>query len=126
MLQELSGGEEAQAFSVASALVEGLFQGGEHSLLLAAAPLLKNRDLFREVLSRLSAIFRDGMVLRAGGGSLLGGAPELADKLGDLPMKQLIQLPPLVEEARQGLERNGNTALLVTDFCLRLRETAGR
>ena len=51
---------------------------------------------------------------------------ELADKLGDLPMKQLIQLPPLVEEARQGLERNGNTALLVTDFCLRLRETAGR
>ena len=126
MLQELSGGEEAQAFSVASALVEGLFQGGEHSLLLAAAPLLKNRDLFREVLSRLSAIFRDGMVLRAGGGSLLGGAPELADKLGDLPMKQLIQLPPLVEEARQGLERNGNSALLVTDFCLRLRETAGR
>ena len=95
-------------------------------MLLAVAPLLKNRDLFREVLSRLSAIFRDGMVLRAGGGSLLGGAPELADKLGDLPMKQLIQLPPLVEEARQGLERNGNTALLVTDFCLRLRETAGR
>ena len=32
----------------------------------------------------------------------------------------------VVEEARQGLERNANMALLVTDFCARLREAAGR
>lgn len=95
-------------------------------MLLAAAPLQKDRELFREVLARLSAIFRDGLVLRAGGSSLLGGAPQLADKLGDLPMKRLIQLPAVVEEARQGLERNANMALLVTDFCARLREAAGR
>ena len=118
--------EEAQAFSIAVALAQGLLETGEHPMLLAAAPLQKDRELFREVLARLSAIFRDGLVLRAGGSSLLGGAPQLADKLGDLPMKRLIQLPAVVEEARQGLERNANMALLVTDFCARLREAAGR
>lgn len=41
-------------------------------------------------------------------------------------MKRLIRLPAVVEEARQGLERNANMALLVTDFCARLREAAGR
>ena len=62
------------------------------------------RDRFREALTRLSFIFRDALVLRAGGSAVLGGAPELADKLGDLPMKRLVQLPPLVEDVykRQG------------------------
>ena len=126
MLQELAGGEEAQAFSIAVALAKGLLEPGEHAMLLAVAPLLKNRELFREVLTRLSFIFRDALVLRAGGSAVLGGAPELADKLGDLPMKRLVQLPPLVEDCRQKLDRNANMALLATDFCVRLREAVGR
>lgn len=126
MLEELAGGEEAQAFAIAQAMAQGLLESGEHALLLAAAPLQKDRALFREVLSRLGALFRDGVVLRAGGTHTLGGAPELADKLGDLPMKSLIQLPALVEEYRQKLERNANQSLLATDFCVRLREAVGR
>ena len=126
MLQELAGGEEARAFSIAAALAKGLLEPGEHAMLLAAAPLLKNRELFREALTRLSFIFRDALVLRAGGSAVLGGAPELADKLGDLPMKRLVQLPPLVEDCRQKLDRNANMALLATDFCVRLREAVGR
>ena len=119
-------GRQAQAFSIAVALAKGLLEPGEHAMLLAVAPLLKNRELFREVLTRLSFIFRDALVLRAGGSAVLGGAPELADKLGDLPMKRLVQLPPLVEDCRQKLDRNANMALLATDFCVRLREAVGR
>ncbi len=126
MLQELAGGEEARAFAIAQAMAEGLLEPGEHSLLLAAASLQKNRDLFREVLSRLGMLFRDGLVLRAGGSAVLGGAPQLADKLGALPMKRLALLAPLAEEYRQKLDRNANMALLVTEFCVRLREAAGR
>ena len=126
MLQELSGGEEAKAFAIAAAMAQGLLEPGEHSLLLAAAPLQKNRDLFREVLVRLGMLFRDGLVLRAGGSAVLGGSPELADKLGALPMKRLALLAPLAEEYRQKLDRNANMALLVTDLCIRLREAAGR
>ena len=71
-------------------------------------------------------IFRDGFVLRAGGNTVLGGAPELADRLGDLPVKRLALLPPLVEEFRQKLERNANMGLLAADLCVRLREAVGR
>ena len=98
----------------------------EEGLLLAAAPLQKDRELFREVLSRLGLIFRDACVLRAGGKAVLGGASQAADRLSALPRKQLMALPPLAEEYRQKLERNANMALLTTDLCVRLREAAGR
>ena len=83
MLQELAGGEEAQAFSIAVALAKGLLEPGEHAMLLAAAPLLKNRELFREVLTRLSLYFpgrpgaagrgQRGAGGRAGAGGQAGG-----------------------------------------------------
>ena len=96
-------------------------------MLLAAAPLQKDRELFREVLARLSAIFRDGLVLRAGGGAPCWGArPSWRTSWGICPMKRLIQLPAVVEGRPARLERNANMALLVTDFCARLREAAGR
>ena len=126
METELAGGEEAQAFSIAAAMAQALLEPAEHHLLLAAAPLQKNRELFAEVLVRLAAIFRDGLAARAGGKALVGGAPQAADKLGALPLKRLALLPPLAEEFRQKLERNANQALLVTDFCARLREAVGR
>ena len=43
MLQELAGGEEAQAFSIAVALAQGLLETGEHPMLLAAAPPAKGQ-----------------------------------------------------------------------------------
>lgn len=126
MLEELEGGTSAQAFSIAQAMALAVTDPREEGLLLAAAPLQKDRELFREVLSRLGLIFRDACVLRAGGKAVLGGAPQAADRLSALPRKQLMALPPLAEEYRQKLERNANMALLTTDLCVRLREAAGR
>lgn len=48
-------------------------QGAPHAV--GGGPLQKDRELFREVLARLSAIFRDGLVLRAGGAPCWGRAP---------------------------------------------------
>ncbi len=126
MLEELSGGASAQAFAIAQAMALAVLEPREDGLFLAAAPLQKDRDLFREVLRRLGLIFRDACVLRAGGKALLGGAPQAADRLSALPRKQLMALPPLAEEYRQKLERNANMALLTVDLCVRLREAAGR
>ena len=126
MLEELEGGTSAQAFSIAQAMALAVTDPREEGLLLAAAPLQKDRELFREVLSRLGLIFRDACVLRAGGKAVLGGASQAADRLSALPRKQLMALPPLAEEYRQKLERNANMALLTTDLCVRLREAAGR
>lgn len=126
MQEELNGGEARQAFSVARAIAAAVTASGEHELLKAAAPLQKDRRLCQETLSRLGVIFRDACVLRAGGTTELGGASQEADKLSSLPREGLFQLPGLVEEFRQKLDRNANMALLVTDFCARLRYMAGR
>lgn len=126
MLGELENGFQRQAMEVACAMVQAMTARGGHQLLRAAAPLQKDRALLREVLQRLGLIFRDACVLRWGGTALLGGAPEEADRLGDLPQGQLLSLPGIVEEYRQGLERNGSMGLLVTCLCADLRAAAGR
>lgn len=126
MQDELENGGAKRAAETAQAIALALPGRGAHGLLAATAPLLKDRELCRQTLSRLETIFRDALVLRCGGKTLLGGAPEAADRLADLPVKQLAQLPGLAEEARQNLERNANTSLLITQFCAALREAVGR
>lgn len=64
-------------------------------------PVLKDRKLFREVLTRLSLIFRDALVLRMGGAAMLGGAPEEAQALCALPKRRLAALPGLAEDLKQ-------------------------
>lgn len=125
MSAEISGGEAAAAAELAAAMAAGMLGKGD-ALLKAAAPLQKDRKLCGEVLDRLAVIFRDACVLRAGGKRELSGAPEVVDRLCDLPMSCLMQLPGLAEEFRQKLERNANMPLLVTCLCARLKETAGR
>jgi len=125
MLEEAEGGASARAAEIAAAIASGMLGRGD-ILLKAAAPLQKDRKLCGDVLSRLAVIFRDACVLRAGGTSLLGGAPREADLLCSLPMNRLCRLPDIAEEFRRKLERNANMPLLVTCLCSRLREIAGR
>lgn len=126
MREELAGGGAAEAMSIALAITAGMTASNGHELLKAATPLQKDRKLFREVLSRLTVIFRDACALRAGGSAVLSGAKKEADKLGSLPMKQLSQLPGLVERYIQKLDRNANMTLLTASFCAQLRRLAGR
>lgn len=125
MLDEINGGESAQAAETAAKIAAAVV-GKSDDLLKAAAPLQKDRKLCGEVLQRLAIIFRDACVLRFGGETLLGGAPQAADELCTLPKDRLVQLPEIAEEFRQKLERNANMPLLVTCLCARLREAAGR
>lgn len=126
MLEEAQGGTAAQAAEIAAAIAAGMMDKNGDALLKAALPLQKDRNLCREVLSRLTVIFRDACVLRAGGTSLLSGASREADLLSGLPRNRLYRLPEIGEEFRQKLERNANMPLLVSCLCSRLRETAGR
>ncbi len=122
MQEELKGGGLGQAFSIAKEMAEAMLGTGGHPLLKAAAPLQKDRSLFREALARLAVIFRDACVARAGGTTALSGAVQTVDKLCNLPMRRLLCLPDLVEEYRQKLERNATTGLLLTCFCAELLE----
>lgn len=126
MQEELGSGTAKEAMEAAVSIAKALPARGAHGLLAATAPLLKDRALCRQTLARLELLFRDAVVLRSGGKTLLGGSPEAADRLADLPIKQLVQLPGLAEKARQDLERNANTSLLITQFCAALRGAIGR
>ena len=126
MQDALRDSGEQEAYDLARAIARGVTATGEHALLAAAAPLQKDRKLCREVLTRLSLLFRDAYVLREGGTALLGGAPQEADKLGDLPKKRLMALCQVPEDYLQKLDRNANMALLVTCLCVSLRQAAGR
>lgn len=126
MLEEAEGGASARAVEIALEMAKGILSRNGDGLFRAAAPLQKDRKLCGDVLSRLSVIFRDACVLRAGGSSLLGGAPKEAELLGSLPRNRLFRLPGIAEEFGRKLERNANMPLLVTCLCSRLREAAGR
>lgn len=126
MQGELASGTAKEAMEAAAAIARALPSRGAHSLLAAAAPLIKDRALCRQALARLELIFRDAFMLRCGGRTLLSGAPEAADRLADLPVKQLARLPGLAEQARQSLERNANPTLLLTQFCASLRQGIDR
>lgn len=126
MQGELKSGTAKEAMEAATAMARAITARGGHDLLAAAAPLIKDRALCRQALTRLELIFRDACVLRHGGKTLLSGVPEVADHLADLPRKQLMRLPDLTEDARRNLERNANPTLLITQFCAGLREAVGR
>lgn len=121
MQEELEGGMTAQAFQLAGEIAAAV-RGTGHSLLKAAAPLQKDRALFRETLDRLSLIFRDACVQRAGGASQLSGSPQAVEALQNLSLRRLTALQELTDSTRQKLDRNANTALLLTCYCADLQQ----
>lgn len=121
MQEELEGGAAAQAMHLAREMA-GALRGSGHGLLKAAAPLQKDRALFRETLDRLSLILRDACVQRAGGASQLSGAPQAVEALSGLSLCRLMSLQSLTDDARQKLDRNANTALLLTCYCAGLQQ----
>lgn len=121
MQEELEGGTAALAFRLAGEIAAAI-RGPGHSLLKAAAPLQKDRPLFRETLERLSAIFRDVCVQQAGGASQLSGAPQAVESLQRFPLRRLMSLQELTDSTRQKLDRNANTALLLTCYCAGLQQ----
>ena len=128
MLQEQSGGGAAKAFQIAQQMARGILEPGEHGMLLAVASLGRDRELFRQTAARLGDILRDALVLRCGGSSLVGGAPELADKLSSLPVKRLAPLPALaVADYRPLAGPECQAWRCWPRICaVRLREAAGR
>lgn len=121
MQDELDGGITAQAFRLAGEIAAAV-RGPGHGLLKAAAPLQKDRALFRETLDRLSVIFRDACVQRAGGSSQLSGAPQAVDALSGFSLRRLMALQKLTDGTRQKLDRNANTALLLACYCAGLQQ----
>lgn len=121
MLAESDAALAGQALSTAQAMLDTLLSADEHTFLAAAAPMIKDRQLFQDVLQRLHLAFRDACTLRAGGIVRIGGMEPAVDKLCKLSRRRLMALLTLPPIYGRRLERNANMALLVTAFCAQLR-----
>jgi DNA polymerase-3 subunit delta' len=126
MLDLLENEKTEEIYRSARDVAQALTGANEHALLAAAAPWMSSRENFQKGVSLLEVIFRDALVLRMGGTALLGIAPQISRKLCTLPKQALLSLPQVAEDYKEKAGRNANMTLLVTDFCARLRETAGR
>lgn len=126
-LEERAEEAEEEIRELASRMAEAVTLPGESALLYAAAPLIRDKEKLRKVLSLLVLLFRDGCVLRAGGAVCLSGLPENARELSEkLTRGRLLRLLETAEKAGKELEGNANAALMVTCLCARMRAAAGR
>ena len=120
-LSNETAGDAADA-QTARELLGILCTGSELDLLLALAPLQKDRDRFRAALSAMGPIVRDALVPK-GAAEALGGAAEQSDLLRQtLTQKQLLDLMEAARSCLDALERNANLNLLLTFFCSRCSE----
>lgn len=113
---------DAADVQTAAALLGTLSTGSELDLLLALAPLQKDRDRFRAALFAMGPILRDALV-PDGAAAPMGGAPEQSEALRRrLTQKQLLDLIDAARSCLDALERNANLNLLLTFFCSRCSE----
>lgn len=116
--------EASPADVLASEILRQLAVPEEAALLKTCAPLIQERELLRQVLDRLTLLFRDAAVLRAGGTSL-SKDPASAELAATLTHDRLLALTELSIQTRRRMEQNANTTLLVTVFCAQMRGVAG-
>lgn len=129
MLQGLSPAAE-----IAEKAAEIFSLGDGDALLALTAPLIKDRDMFRDFAARLMCIFRDACVYSQGYGAnhktdlssysrFMGTNHSAAEKMALSHRKgTLLALTGLCGEFEAMAGRNLNMSLLVTAFCAKLRE----
>lgn len=103
-------------------ILKALLSGDEYELLIGISPLEGNKDGLKIVLAMLVSVFRDALVLAAGGNCLISPQKEYASSLskqyGKIEMLKLIEA---VGEINMLMDKNANNTLLITKMCFALR-----
>ena len=119
--------EHPEAIRIAGEIAQALIQTKEIQMLQATAPLIKDKDLLKEVLNQLTLIFRDACVQRSGGNSFLSDQTEQVQALcRAIPKAKLFQMEQVVNEIQNAMVFHANMTILVTALCAKLRAAAGR
>ena len=127
MLSDGENGRAAKAAQFAQDVALALCEGTEHDLLAASAPLIKDKPLFSETAERIELLFRDACMLKNNVQAVSAATADVAQRLSRrLSLRQLMDLCALTAQYAGYVKRNANMALLVTAFCAKMRETAGR
>ena len=80
-----------------------------------------------ETAERIELLFRDACMLKNNVRAVSAATADVAQRLSRrLSLRQLMDLCALTAQYAGYVKRNANMALLVTAFCAKMRETAGR
>lgn len=126
-LQLLENGVLASAFDLAGKIAAAAAAENELELLRLTAGLVKEKELFRSVLSVLVLVFRDVLAHKSGSNVLISGLFEQCEGLSKkVTMANALEAAEVVEETARAIDSNANATLLCTRFCAALRRAAGR
>ncbi len=108
-------------------IARGIMAAEELTLLLALAPLERDKPLTDEVLASLLTVLRDALAISVGGTASGGCAPDTSRELArSLTTASLLRAVEAVERAREARKYNMNQTLLCTSLCAKLRAAVGR
>ena len=110
MLSDGENGRAMKAAQLAEAIALAVSEGTEHELLAASALLFRDACMLKNNVQAVSA-------------ATLDTAQRLSRRLS---VKSLMALCGLSAQYAGYVKRNANMALLVTAFCAKMRETAGK
>lgn len=118
-----SDGEEesSAARELAERMALAVVATREYELLSLTGVLVKDKQLFREVLEQLQMIFRDACVKAAGGDALLSGGQAAQTLTQRLTRRRMMDMMGELERIAVMVERNVNQNLLATWLCAGLR-----
>lgn len=126
MIEGLSGDDFREAAALSDNMARAVTAQKELDLFILTAPLQKDKERMRAVLSMLLLIFRDGCMCRSSFEEKISGAMETLDILRSrLTQGQLLDMIEIVERTQSALRAGANQTLLCTWFPAMLRRAAG-
>lgn len=117
---------QQEARETAETLLQTLATGNELDLLLALAPLQKDRLLFAGVLAQCRLLLRDALVESAANKPLAGPETTACLLRQKLTQSQMLALMEEAQSCLDALESNANLNLILTCFCSRFGEIRSR
>ena len=126
-ISSLSNGGFSKLYDVAADIMGAVCAPNEMELLQKSAVFENDKELFKNCISLMELIVRDVCVQRSGSSNFISGIDK--NNFGSwysLTERQLLQIKSELDAIRVSLGRSPNHTLLITRFCARLRQAAGR
>ena len=107
-------------------MVSAIMNVNEIDLMEQTAVFVKNNQLARTILSLLTEVFRDALVIKSGFSREFRFSKESETLSNGLTSKSLMNLITVCDDLINSIDRNCNNNLLVVRMCYEFKRAMGR
>lgn len=116
----------SECMAMAASLAKAMLSSKEIDIVLASAPLEKDREMLGTVMTIMSMTVRDAIMIKNGRNDCMSGDAETARELAKkLTLARLSDVYKVCGRIAEGNRRSVNMGLLTSEMCLSLRSAAG-